>query len=91
MPSFPGPDHVIARLQSDGGPDEHQFLERFQQFLREYGSRGQNEYDPRAPSWEVRPRIALAAIDLMRKADDSRAPALRQKASVAERDRVNPI
>ena len=46
------------------------FLEQFDQFLRDYGSRGQNEYDPRSPSWEVKPRIALAAIDLMRKSDD---------------------
>jgi pyruvate,water dikinase len=83
-----GPDHVLATLRSAGGPDEEHFLEQFDQFLRDYGSRGQNEYDPRAPSWEVKPRIALAAIDLMRKSDDSQAPAIRQKASVAERDRV---
>jgi pyruvate,water dikinase len=42
----------------------------------------------RAPSWEVKPRIALAAIDLMRRSDDSQAPAIRNAASVAERDRV---
>ena len=36
----------------------------------------------------MKPRIALAAIDLMRRSDDSQAPAIRQKASVAERDRV---
>jgi pyruvate,water dikinase len=83
-----GPDDVIAVLEAEGGPDEQYFLERFNQFLRDYGSRGQNEYDPRAPSWEVKPRIALAAIDIMRKADDSQAPAVRQAASVAERDRV---
>ena len=83
-----GPDHVLALLEAEGGPDERHFLEQFDQFLRDHGARGQNEYDPRAPSWEVRPRIALAAIDLMRKSDDSQAPAIRQKAAVAERDRV---
>jgi pyruvate,water dikinase len=83
-----GADQVLGVLEAEAGPDERRFLEQFDQFLRDYGSRGQNEYDPRAPSWEVEPRIALAAIDLMRKSDDSQAPILRRKASVAERDRV---
>jgi pyruvate,water dikinase len=84
-----GPDKVLELLESEGGPDERHFLEQFDRFLRDYGSRGQNEYDPRAPSWEVKPRIALAAIDLMRRSDDSQAPAIRQQAAVAERDRVS--
>jgi phosphohistidine swiveling domain-containing protein len=83
-----GPDNVLAQLEASGSDEAAAYLGEFSQFLRDYGSRGQNEYDPRAPSWEVRPRIALAAIDLMRKADDSQAPAIRQAASVAERDRV---
>jgi len=83
-----GPDHVIAQMEASGSDEARAYLARFDQFLRDYGSRGQNEYDPRAPSWEVRPRIALAAIDLMRKSDESQAPAVRQAASVAERDRV---
>ena len=83
-----GPDNVLARLEASGTDEAAAYLGDFSQFLRDYGSRGQNEYDPRAPSWEVRPRIALAAIDLMRKADDSQAPAIRQATSVAERDRV---
>ena len=83
-----GPDNVLARLEASNSDEARAFLAAFGQFLRDYGSRGQNEYDPRAPSWEVRPRIALAAIDLMRKSDDSQAPSIRQAASVAERDRV---
>ena len=83
-----GPDHVIARLQASATDPARAYLTQFTQFLREHGSRGQNEYDPRAPSWEVRPRIALAAIDLMRKADDSRAPGIRRASSIAERDRL---
>jgi pyruvate,water dikinase len=83
-----GPDHVLDLLRAENGPDEQHFVEQFDRFLRDFGSRGQNEYDPRAPSWEVKPRVALAAIDLMRKSDDSQAPTIRQKASVAERDRV---
>jgi pyruvate,water dikinase len=83
-----GPDEVLARLEADGGEVARDFLTRFEQFLRDYGSRGQNEYDPRAPSWEVKPRIALAAIDLMRRSADAQAPSARHAASVAERDRV---
>ena len=83
-----GPDEVIAALESSGGEDARRFLAQFRQFLHDHGSRGQNEYDPRSPSWEVKPRIALAAIDLMRRSDDSRAPSIRNAASVDERDRV---
>ena len=48
----------------------------------------QNEYDVYAISWEVKPRIALAAIDLMRRSDASQAPTNRNTAAIAERDRV---
>ncbi|MEM9610154.1 MAG: PEP-utilizing enzyme [Actinomycetota bacterium] len=83
-----GPDEVIARLEADGGDEARAFLGQFEQFLLDHGSRGQNEYDPRAPSWECKPRIALAAIDLMRRSDDGQAPAARAAESVAERDRL---
>jgi phosphohistidine swiveling domain-containing protein len=82
-----GVDGVLDRLES-GGEDAATFLSRVRQFLVDHGSRGQNEYDPRAPSWEVRPRIALAAIDLMRRADASHAPSVRQAVSTDERDRL---
>ncbi|MEL6892315.1 MAG: PEP-utilizing enzyme [Actinomycetota bacterium] len=83
-----GPDEVLTRLDAAGGEDAHAFLDRFEQFLHDHGSRGQNEYDLRAPSWELAPRIALAAIDLMRRSDADHAPGIRQAASVAERDRI---
>jgi pyruvate,water dikinase len=83
-----GPDEVLRRLGESGSDDARSYLDAFQQFLRDHGSRGQNEYDPRSPSWECRPRIALAAIDLMRRSDESKAPKVRQAASIAERDRV---
>ncbi len=83
-----GPDLVLDRLRATGSADAEAFLERFDAFLFEFGSRAQNEYDIYASSWEIKPRIALAAIDLMRKSDASQAPSGRQAASVAERDRV---
>ena len=83
-----GPDRVLDILRASDSADARQFLERFDTFLFEHGARAQNEYDPYASSWEVRPRIALAAIDLMRRSDESQAPMNRNKASVAERDRI---
>jgi len=83
-----GPDEVLARLETSGTEAAQGFLREFRQFLVDHGSRGQNEYDPRAPSWEIKPRIALAAIDLMRRSDGSHAPDVRHAISVEERDRV---
>jgi phosphohistidine swiveling domain-containing protein len=83
-----GPDEVLDRLRASSSPDAAHFLERFDTFLYEHGARAQNEYDIYASSWEVKPRIALAAIDLMRRSDESQAPSNRHDASVAERDRI---
>jgi len=83
-----GPDHVLDELRASASPDAADFLERFDTFLFEHGSRAQNEYDLYATSWEVKPRIALAAIDLMRRSAESQAPTVRHEASVVERDRI---
>jgi rifampicin phosphotransferase len=83
-----GPDAVLDQLRESDAPEAREFLERFGQFLFDFGSRAQNEYDLLATSWEVKPRIALAAIDLMRRSDEAQAPAARAAVSVAERDRI---
>jgi rifampicin phosphotransferase len=83
-----GPDSVLDVLRASDAPDAAQFLGRFDAFLVEHGSRGPNEYDPRSSSWEVRPRIALAAIDLMRRSDEAQSPSVRTAASIANRDAI---
>jgi pyruvate,water dikinase len=83
-----GPDEVLDRLHASDSADAKDFLDRFDQFLFDHGARGQNEYDLYAISWEVKPRIALAAIDLMRRSDASQAPTNRNAAAIAERDRI---
>lgn len=83
-----GLDGLLGRLRKSGSAEASAFVERFDQFLHDFGSRAQNEYDLIATSWEVTPRIALAAIDLMRKSHESQAPASRHLASVAERDTI---
>ncbi|MEA5558047.1 PEP-utilizing enzyme [Nodularia spumigena] len=79
---------VLDRLRSGGGDEAAGFLADFEQFLFDYGARAANEYDLISPSWEVRPSMALAAIDLMRRSDPANAPAARNAASIAERDRI---
>lgn len=83
-----GPDAVLDTLRASDSEHAETFLTRFDEFIASYGSRAQNEYDIMSASWEVRPRIALAAIDLMRRSDESKAPSVRHDTSVAERDRV---
>ena len=83
-----GSDDVLDRLRASDDPAAAAFLAEFEQFLFDHGSRAQNEYDLRSASWEVSPRIALAAINLMRKSDESLSPAARRAISVIERDRI---
>jgi pyruvate,water dikinase len=83
-----GPDAVLDRLRSSDDAAARDFLAQFEVFLYEHGARAQNEYDILSVSWEVRPRIALAAIDLMRRSDEASAPTYRNAAAIAERDRI---
>jgi rifampicin phosphotransferase len=83
-----GVDDLLDRLAASTSPDAAAFLADFHEFVYRYGSRGANEWDVIAPTWEVQPRTAMLAIDLMRRSDPSNAPAARHLTSVAERDRV---
>jgi rifampicin phosphotransferase len=83
-----GPAGLDARLRALGEPDAQAFVTAFDEFLFRYGSRCPNEWDMLAPSWEVRPDIALAAVDRMRFVNDEQSPALRRAAVVAERDAI---
>jgi pyruvate,water dikinase len=82
-----GIDGLLDRLAASDDAEAAAFLDAFEAFLFDYGARAQNEYDLISVSWEVRPEIALSAIDLMRRSDPAQAPATRHAASVAERDR----
>jgi phosphohistidine swiveling domain-containing protein len=79
---------LLDRLAAAGTPAAEGWLTRFREMVRRYGSRGANEWDAIAPTWEVRPEAALTAIDLMRRSDESQSPRARNAAAVAERDRV---
>jgi len=62
------------------------FIETWNEFLFEFGSRGPDEWDMRSPSWETHPRLAFAAIDRIRFQTDEESPRLRN-ATRAERRR----
>lgn len=83
-----GLDGLLDRLRASADASAVAFVADFDRFLVDHGFRAQNEYDLRSESWEVSPHIALAAINLMRKSDESKSPAVRHAASVAECDRV---
>jgi pyruvate,water dikinase len=75
-----------GRLRADGGADG--FLTAFQRFVDRFGSRGPNEWEMRAPTWETDPELAFAAVDRMRLAPDSSDPARHWKERAADREAV---
>jgi rifampicin phosphotransferase len=78
------PSHAmweLSRLDSDS--DE--FTEGFAAFVRDFGSRGPNEWEVRSPTWESRPALALSAIDRMRGAPESAAPNVHYEERHAQR------
>ncbi len=78
------PDRLAA-LTSDGA---RAFQEAFARFVHDFGSRGPNEWDLRARTWETDPQMALAAIERMTAADDSASPTDRHDEAVADRGRA---
>jgi phosphohistidine swiveling domain-containing protein len=64
-----GLDGLVSRLT------KHPVFEAlFWTFIRDFGYRGPSEWDLGAESWETKPELALALVERLRKADDSRAP-----------------
>lgn len=66
--------------------DEPRFARALEEFFVEFGSRGPNEWDVHAATWETDPRIALASIDRMRVADDGADPTGEHEARRAQRE-----
>ncbi len=72
---------ALSRIDADSDA----FVRAFETFLKDYGSRGPNEWESRSPTWETQPTLALAAIDLMRHASDEQNPSLQNAKRAAER------
>ncbi|MCC6961376.1 MAG: phosphoenolpyruvate-utilizing protein [Dehalococcoidia bacterium] len=82
-----GVDGLLGRLQN-AGPAGAAFLGAFRQFIKDFGSRGPNEWEVMYNTWETRPELALAAIDRMRLAPADADPAIRNRQMAAERERI---
>ena len=85
-----GVSGLLDRLHGSDDPDVAAFLEAFDAFTYEFGSRGPNEWETSAPSWETDPELPLAAIDRMRLADDDQAPRRHHDSMVAAREAAIP-
>jgi rifampicin phosphotransferase len=88
-----GVDGLLDRLRAasadgTGSTDATAFLATFDEFLIEYGSRGPNEWEISAPSWETKPALPLALLDRIRLQSDAESPRIRNAAKAAERVRV---
>ena len=81
-----GVDGLIGRLGSSGSAEASEFLMAFIAFLHEFGSRGPNEWELSAQTWETDPLIALAAIDQVRAQDDDQSPEARAAKLATERE-----
>lgn len=67
-----GLDGLPARLAAD--PDAAALLERVVAFQERFGARGPNEWEGSSPTWGTDQGLVLAAVDAMRKADESHDP-----------------
>lgn len=81
-----GIDEVLDRLAADGSDDAKALLGEWDDFITEFGSRGPNEWDMIAESWETKPTLALAALDRVRHQDDTESPHLRHAAMAEKRE-----
>lgn len=80
-----GPAGLTAALRDSSDPAAVAFCDALDEFLAEYGSRGPNEWDILADTWETNPDIVLAAVDRMRLASDDDAPLASNARREAER------
>jgi pyruvate,water dikinase len=74
---------IVGRLVSSGAATD--WLAEFSSFLEEFGSRGPNEWDLGSDPWDLRPELALSAINSMRAAADSHDPAVQGSRLAEER------
>lgn len=81
-----GADGLDARLRADESSSVRAFVADFDDFLAEYGSRGPNEWDISAPTWETTPDLALTLIDRMRLQEDADDPRVAHREREAERE-----
>jgi pyruvate,water dikinase len=83
-----GPAGLNERLNGSSHPDAAAFRSALAEFLKEFGSRGPNEWDIYSETWETSPDLALAAIDRMRLSPDTASPMVSNASREAERKKL---
>jgi pyruvate,water dikinase len=68
-----GLDDLDTRLRAD--PAAAHLVARFDAFRHRYASRGPNEWEASSPTYGTDPALGLAAVDRLRKAQESHDPA----------------
>ncbi|MFM8846543.1 MAG: PEP-utilizing enzyme [Actinomycetota bacterium] len=79
---------LLDRLRASADSGAKKWVADFDQFLVEFGSRGPNEWEISADTWETKPEIALAAIDRIRLQSDAESPRIRNQRMADERRRL---
>ncbi len=80
-----GPDAVLAAITDPQTDATRRYAESFAAFMRESGSRGPNEWDIHALSWEADPLAPLKLVNGIRKASDADSPQARHERLAARR------
>ena len=79
-----GVDGLLGRLGVN--PEAAELMAKGAAFLHEFGSRGPNEWELSAPTWETKPELALAALDRVRLQTDDQAPGRRAEVLANDRE-----
>ena len=69
-----GVDGLLDRLETLDSPNTQRFRDDFDNFVYEYGSRGPNEWELSAHTWETDTSIPLRTLDQVRKQPDEKNP-----------------
>ena len=80
-----GPAAVLAAIEDPRSDEQRAYAESFADFMRESGSRGPNEWDIHALSWESDPVVPLTLVNGIRKASDADSPQARHERLAARR------
>ena len=81
-------ESILDELNESESEESVKFLEQFNGFLYEYGSRGANEWELSSETWETKPSIALKAIDQVRSQEDDRSPEIAAERLASERENL---
>ena len=84
-----GVDGLLDRIETLDSPNTQRFRDDFDNFVYEYGSRGPNEWELSAHTWETDTSIPLRTLDQVRKQPDEKNP--RNGADSASEDRQQVV